>query len=253
MLLFWILGASIAETLVALIGQLAVFVWSSRVKEYIQYFISFAVGTLLAVVFLDLLPEALEETASSVVFAYVLIGFLFFFLLTRVLFWYHCHTTGCPVHQGYKRTGAKVLLGDAVHNFIDGIIIALAFFADFKLGVVTSVAVLVHEAPMEMSDFFILINSGYSKEKALFYNFLIALTTPIGALITYFSAYNLNALIGPALGLVAGNFLYIAAVDLVPELHDHKEARTKINTVLQFSLIILGILAIYASGLMFGE
>ncbi len=245
MLLIWILIASIAETIIALIGQVAVFVFSDKIKKYIQYFVSFAVGTMLAVVFLNILPEAAGMIDFKNLMAYVLAGFLFFFLLARFLFWYHCHNSVCEVHKG--ASGTMVLTGDAIHNFIDGIIIALAFIADFRLGIVTAVAVLVHEAPMEMSDFFVLLHSGYSKQKALFYNFLIALTTPIGAVLTYFFASSLNGFIGPALGVVAGNFLYIAASDLVPELHAGH--RRGITTLWQFSLILLGILIIYGIGL----
>jgi len=246
MLLLWILVASILESLVALIGQVAVFVFSDKIKKYIQYFISFAVGTMLAVVFLNIIPEAAGMIDVKSLMSYVLIGFLFFFLLARFLFWYHCHNNKCEVHK--SASGTMVLASDAIHNFIDGIIIALAFIADFRLGVVTTAAVLVHEAPMEMSDFFVLLHSGYSKQKALVYNFLVALTTPIGAVLTYFFASGINGFIGPALGIVAGNFLYIAASDLIPELHaGHRRGTT---TLWQFSLILLGILAIYAVGLM---
>lgn len=253
-LFLWILAASMAETIVALIGQVAVFIFSDRIKKYIQYFISFAVGTMLAVVFLNLLPEALEITPAKQLFAYVLAGFLFFFVLTRILLWYHCHTGECPIHYEQKRSGAKILLGDAVHNFIDGVIITVAFLADINLGIITAIAVLIHEAPMEMSDFFILLHAGYTRKKALFYNFLIALTTPLGAVLMYFFApTNLNSLIGPALGIVSGNFLYIAAVDLIPELHGHKGAHTTTNTILQFFFILLGIFAIYSIGAIFPE
>lgn len=249
MLLLWILIASFVETLVALAGQVFVSIFSANIKKYIPYLMSFAVGTLLAVIFLDILPEAFEVSDSSTVFAYVLVGFLFFFILTRVLSWYHCHTSECAIHHGDNRSGIKILFGDAVHNFIDGIIITFAFMVDFRLGVITSLAVLIHELPMEMSDFFILMNAGYPKRKALFYNFLIALTTPLGALLTYFFIYlNISDIIGPALGIVAGNFLYIAASDIVPELHDHDNGRIRLSSILQFSFILVGILVIYASG-----
>jgi len=250
MLLLWILGAAFAETLVALTGQVAVFIFSEKIKKYIQYFISFAVGTMLAVVFLNIIPEAAKFTPIDDLLIFVLAGFLLFFLFSRFIFWFHCHTSGCPIHE--RSSGAKVLAGDAIHNFIDGIVIALAFLADFKLGIITSIAVLAHEAPMEMSDFFILLHAGYSRGKALFFNFLVAITTPIGAVLTYFAASNFQYLIAPALGLVAGNFLYIAASDLIPELHESYRKGT-ITNLLQFSLIVLGILIIYAISLAFPE
>ncbi len=247
MLLVWILGASAAQSIVALIGQVIVFLFKKNVTKYINYLVSFSVGSLLGVVFFDILPEALEKASSTFVFTYVLIGFLAFFALTRILSWSHCHTADCPVHD--TREGLKVLLGDAIHNFIDGVIVALAFIVDFKLGLVTTAAVLIHEAPMEISDFFILIRAGYSVKKALFYNFLIALTTIAGSLLAYFSAPKLESLIVPALGLVAGNFLYIAASDLIPGLHDGEGSKGKISSAIQLFLIISGIIIIYFSGL----
>jgi len=202
---------------------------------------------MLAVVFLDILPKSIETISAKSLFAYVLAGFLFFFVLTKILLLYHCHTGKCPIHRQQKRSGAKILFGDAVHNFIDGIIITVAFLADFNLGILTTIAVLIHEIPMEISDFFILLNAGYTRKKAIIYNFLIALTTPFGAVLTYFLAPNiLNSFVGPALGIVAGNFLYIAAVDLIPELHDHKSIRATLSSILQFFLILLGIFIIYS-------
>jgi zinc and cadmium transporter len=245
MTLIWILGASILETIIALIGQLFVFLGGDKAKKHLHYFISFAVGTLLGVVFLEILPEGLKFMEAESLFAYVLGGFLFFFILSRFLFWYHCHNGECPVHKG----GASlVLVSDTVHNFIDGVIIALAFLANVNLGIITTFAVLLHEMPQEMSDFFILLHKGYTKNKALFYNFLVATTTIVGAVLTYFFAQQAQGLIGPALGIVAGNFLYIAASDLLPELHaGHKRIK---STLIQLALILLGVCIIYLSGKM---
>ena len=243
MLFFWILGASILETILSLVGQAAVFFGGDNIKKYIRYLVSFAIGTLLAVVFLDILPEALEFIPAEPLFMYVLAGFISFFILAKFLFWYHCHNGECPVHG----SPSLILLGDAVHNFIDGIVIALAFIADFDLGLITTFAVLLHEFPQEMSDFFVLVRRGYGPQKALMYNFLTAATTVAGGVLTYFFARSLDFLIGPALGLVAGNFLYIAASDLLPELRsDHETAKT---TLLQFGFVFLGIFLIYFVGL----
>jgi len=250
MLLFWILGASMAQSVIALTGQIFVFLFKKNITKYINYFVSFSVGALLGVVFFDILPEALEEASPNFVFTYVLIGFLAFFALTRILSWSHCHTADCNIHE--SREGMKVLLGDAIHNFIDGIIIALAFLADFNLGLITTLAVLVHETPMEISDFFILIHAGYSVKKALFYNVLISFTTIAGSLIAYFAANKVNGLVIPALGIVAGNFLYIATSDLIPELQDGEDSRRKISSIIQMSLIIFGVLIVYFSSSVLG-
>lgn len=250
MLLLWILGASVAQSLIALVGQVLVFLFKKKITKYINYLVSFSVGALLGVVFFDILPEALEEASPDIVFTYVLVGFLAFFVLTRILSWSHCHTADCHIHD--SREGVKVLLGDAIHNFIDGIIIALAFLVDFNLGLVTTAAVLIHETPMEISDFFILIHAGYSVKKALFYNFLIALTTIAGSLLAYFTAQRVEGLMIPALGIVAGNFLYIAASDLIPELHDGDGSKGKVTSAIQIVLIISGILIIYFSSSILG-
>lgn len=238
-ILFWILSAAVLESLVSLLGRLLVF-WSEvNVKKLAHYFIGFAVGALLGVVFLDLLPEALEFAAASNVFAAALAGFIIFFLLERFLFWYHCHDGVCPVHA----VGYLVLAGDAIHNFIDGVIIAVAFLADFKLGVLTALAVIFHEVPQEIGDFIVLLHSGFERAKALFYNFLIALTTIIGALAAYAFRGGIESFLGIALGLVAGNFLYIAAADLIPELH-RQETQGRISPFPQVVFVLLGVLLV---------
>jgi len=146
----------------------------------------------------------------------------------------------------FKSSGHLVLAGDFVHNFIDGILISLAFISDFQIGVATTVAVLSHEFPQEASDFFILINSGFTKTRALFFNFLVSLSTIVGAVITYFAISHIGKIIVPAMGIVAGNFLYIAMSDLIPELNA-KERKTG-DTLKQFILIVLGILTIFIIG-----
>lgn len=242
MVLLWILGASVAESIVSLIGRSIVFLGEKRLKRLTHYFVSLAVGTLLGAIFLEILPEALRLSAVGTVFLWVLFGFLFFFVLERVLLYYHCHEGTCNVHAA----GYLILFGDAVHNFIDGVIIALAFFADLRLGILTSIAVLLHEVPQEIGDFLVLLHSGFTKERALLYNFLVATATIFGAVFTYLAASRLQIelFIGPALGVVAGNFLYIAASDLIPGLHVHREKR--ITLLYHVLLIVLGILLIKA-------
>ncbi len=239
----YIISASVIESLVALIGILFLFVGYERFKKYLPYLVSFSVGTFLAVVFFELLPEAMEKTNSEITSFYILVGFLFFFLLSRFLRWYHHHEEDCHKHEEIKVGGHLVLVGDFIHNFIDGIIIALAFLVNIPVGIATTVAVLSHEFPQEASDFFILLNSGFSKGRALFFNFLVSLSTVVGAILTYFLASKVDKIIGPALGVVAGNFLYIAMADLIPELN-HNHSKTT-DTILQFIFIVLGVLLIY--------
>lgn len=236
----YIIIASILESLVALTGILFLFIGYDRFKKYLPHLISFSIGTFLAVVFFELIPESSEMIGAELSSIYILIGFLFFFVFSKFLHWYHHHDGDCCPKTSLKTSGYLVLMGDFIHNFIDGIIIALAFIADFRIGIVTTVAVLFHEFPQEASDFFVMIHSGFSEGKALFFNFLVSLSTIIGAVLTYFLANKIDIIVGPALGLVAGNFLYISASDLLPELNkDHK------NILHQLFFVFLGIFVIY--------
>jgi len=256
MILFYIILATLSEMLVALVGIFFVFMSAEKLKKYLPHFVSLSIGTFLGVIFLNLLPEAIEKSSVSSALAYTLVGFLFFFLLSRFLHWYHNHNEEedksashhtnevYSVAKTKESTGYLVLAGDSVHNAMDGVIIAMAFLADFNVGVVTTVAVLTHEFPQEVANFFILINSGFSKTKALVLNFAVSTTTLIAAVATYFLAVNVDKVIGPALAIVAGNFLYIAAADLIPELHERHRNGTG-STVRQFFLIVAGILIIY--------
>lgn len=256
MLFISIVIATLAEMLVALAGMFFVFMSAEKLRKYLPHFISLSVGAFLGVIFLDLLPEAIHESSTEVALSYTLIGFLFFFLLSRFLHWYHHHHEDednevihhtselHPKMATKKSTGYLVLAGDSVHNTVDGVVIALAFIADFNVGVVTTIAVLFHEFPQEVADFFILLNSGFSKVKALMLNLAVSSTTLIAAVVTYFIAVDFDKIIGPALAIVAGNFLYIAAADLIPELHERHRAGTG-STFRQFSLIALGVLIMF--------
>ena len=173
--------------------------------------------------------------------------------MDRFLHWYHHHEGDCAKSEckqteidetrNFKTSGYLVLFGDFIHNFVDGIIIALAFMVDINIGVVTTIAVLFHEFPQEASDFFVMINSGFSKTKALIMNFFVSLSTIVGAMVTYFIAKDIDMIIAPALGIVAGNFLYIATSDLIPELS--KGENGKISIISQLVFMLIGITVIY--------
>ena len=246
MIILWILGASVAESVVSLIGRSLVFLGEERMKRFAHFFVSLAVGTLLGAVFFEILPEALDMAPVERVFLWLLAGFLLFFVLERILLYYHCHEGKCEVHA----SGYLILFGDGVHNFIDGVIIALAFLTDVRLGIVTTFAVLLHEVPQEIGDFIVLLHSGFSRRRVLLYNFSVAAATVLGALVAYFALaqFRVNTFIGPALGLVAGNFLYIAASDLVPELHRH--THKKAAFAFEILLILAGIFLIAAGGIL---
>ncbi|PCI21300.1 ZIP zinc transporter [Candidatus Wolfebacteria bacterium] len=222
-MLGYILIAVALEILVAFAGVFLVYKNVKDSHESIYQLISFSIGTFLGVVFFDLLPESIELLSPSVAMLYVLAGFLFFFLLTRYLYLHHHHhheDDKCD-HPHVDASGIMVLLADVLHNFIDGIIIAVAFIVDVNLGIVTTIAVLLHEFPQETSDFFVLIHSGFSRNRALLYNFLVSLSTLVGALLAYFLVAPLQSLIGPVLAISAGTLLYVAAADLMPQIQAH--------------------------------
>lgn len=239
-----ILIASFLESLVSFAGVVLVIFNEKKVRRAAHIIVSFAIGALLSVSFLELIPEAIELSSAEKVLPIVFAGIILFFILEKFLFWYHCHDGKCPVHT-YTYL---VLWGDFLHNFLDGIIIALAFLADIKLGIVTSVAVMFHEIPQEIGDFGILIRGGLSRGRALFYNFLSATSVIVGAVLTYMFAPVLEPLLPIGLALVAGNFIYIATADLIPELH---ESTGFSHGIAQIAFIIIGAFLVAVPGLLF--
>lgn len=201
--------------------------------------ISFAIGALLAVAFWGLIPHAFEEVKPGqfqVLSGTILAGILGFFVLEKLLIWRHCHSGSCEAHvdavheaehqhghghhdHGHKSAGTLIIIGDGIHNFVDGVLIAAAFLTDVKLGIVTSLAVAAHEIPQEVGDFAILLQSGYSKSKALFYNVLASFTTVIGGVLAYYSLEDLHDVLPFFLALASSSFIYIAVADLIPSLH----------------------------------
>jgi len=230
--LILILLSTLLVSLISLVGILFVTVKEQVFKRILLLLVSFASGTLLGSAFLNLIPESLSaHSETETAFAAILVGILAFFLLEKFL-WRHCHERECPIHTfAYLN-----LLGDVVHNFIDGVVIAASFLASVPLGVTTTLAVVSHEIPQEIGDFSILIYGGLGKAKALSYNFLTATISVFAAALTYFfSAYfpSLTYL----LAFAAGGFIYIATTDLIPELHKEQGLS---KSVAQFALLSLG-------------
>jgi zinc and cadmium transporter len=211
--------------------------------------VSFAIGALLGAAFLAILPHAFEVPgvdAHSVTLT-VLCGILIFFLLEKMVIWRHCHTEDCEAHVPdmdkvrNAATGNLILIGDGIHNMVDGVLIAAAFLTDVHLGVVTSIAVIAHEIPQELGDFAILLHSGFSRGKALVYNMLTSLTTVIGGVVAYYSLSLANAVVPYVLAIAASSFIYIAVADLIPGLHKRPEFSA---TVQQIVLIAFGVIVI---------
>jgi len=236
MVLLYILTAVFSITLISLIG-ISFFSLKDKILErFIESLVSFSVGGLLGGAFFHLLPEAVSETGSAL-FLYTLSGIMIFFLTENFFHWRHCHKGECDVHAFTYLN----LIGDGIHNFIDGMVISAAFVSDIKLGIATTIAVLVHEIPQEMGDFGILLYGGFSKHKALFYNFLSALVAVAGAIITYLSFEYISWLKGFLIPFTAGGFIYIALVDLVPELHkERRPQRLVVHTII--SLLGIGLM-----------
>ncbi len=221
-------------------------------QRMLPHLVSFAIGALLGAAFLGLLPHALEssyiEDSHDITMA-VLFGLLSFFLLEKMVLWRHCHSHECEVHgdddHSHDHTapaGTLVIVGDGIHNLVDGVLIAAAFLTDIHLGIVTALAVAAHEIPQEVGDFVVLLNSGYSRAKALLFNVLSSLGTVVGGIAAYFSLQFVEPVIPYVLAVAAASFIYVAVADLIPTLHK----RTHMSATLQQSgLIGTGILLIF--------
>ena len=199
--------------------------------------ISFATGTLLTTALLGLIPEAIEKVGGEphIVMPYVLGGILFFFFLEKFIIWRNCTDEDCDVHAA---AGPIVLIGDALHNFIDGIVIAAGFLTNFTVGLAAAIAIIAHEIPQETGDFGILLHGGFSKKKAFIYNVLSSIVTIPAALISYFILGTISFIVPYALAISAASFLYIALSDLTPELHQKWGLN---QTLKQLILILAGV------------
>jgi zinc and cadmium transporter len=185
-------------------------------RVLVPWLISYAVGTLLGVALLALLPEALSRLEPRQVLGTLLAGILTFFVLEKLVLWRHCHTDDCAIHSS---TAQLAVIGDTVHNFIDGAIIGSAVMSSVPLGVSTALAVAAHEIPQEAGDFAILLGAGYSKRRALWLNLLSGTAGIAGATAMYLAVDRLELSIRYVLPFAAGNLLYVAMADLIPHLH----------------------------------
>lgn len=244
-ILIQILIAVLIVSLVSVLGIL-IFFRKKTLNKILFFLVSFAAGTLLGAAFLDLLPEALEEGFKESVPVFILIGILSFFVLEKFLHWHHHHAG----HEHEEVHGFTYLniVGDAIHNFLDGAVIAISFMNSTALGIIATIAIIAHEIPQEIADFSILIYGGFSKAKALVYNFVTALTAVVGALAAYFYS---NAIQNSSIFLTSfavGGFVYIASTDLIPEIQKEKDLK---KSLVQLVLLALGIFLIWIVGKLF--
>jgi len=254
-LIVWIIIFCFLGGLLSVLAAALFLVLRESLRDrFLPHLVSFATGALLGAAFLGLLPHALAAVNSSdthVIPMAVLLGLLGFFILEKLVLWRHCHADHCEVHAPDQKsrdrsTGTMILIGDSLHNFLDGILIAAAFLTDIHLGVVTSLAVAAHEIPQEVGDFAVLLHSGFTRGRAFFYNVLTSLTTIIGGVLSYFALQPMQAALPYILAVAASSFIYIAVADLIPTLHQRVEGKAALQQVL---LIAAGILLIYSTHL----
>lgn len=239
--LAWIITASIAGAVLSVAGAAAFALRVSPAR--IPMLISYAIGALLGAVFLEILPHALEQAGNvHVLTGVILAGILVFFVLEKLVLWRHCHTEECEAHDQHAaagdhgRSGTMIMVGDTIHNFVDGVLIAAAFMADTTLGLVTALAIIAHEIPQEIGDFLILLHSGYSKARAFAFNLVSSLATLVGGLLAYAALQALQEWVPYLLGIAAASMLYVSVADLIPGLHKRPELRATAEQVLLISL-----------------
>ncbi|KKK42158.1 hypothetical protein LCGC14_0711260 [marine sediment metagenome] len=207
-------------------------------KMLVPILISFATGILLAAALLGLIPEAIDKVGdANVIMPYVLGGILVFFFMEKIVIWRNCRNKECEVHS--HASGPIILIGDSLHNLTDGIVIAAAFLTNLTLGIGAGLTILIHELAHETGDFAILLHSGFSKKKALLYNFISSSTTIPAAIVGYYLIGAIDTIVPFVLAISAASFIYIALSDLTPDLHQHTDLKYSFRQLL---FIILGIL-----------
>jgi zinc and cadmium transporter len=213
--------------------------WLGKISTYLLYL---AGGTLLSSALIGLIPEAAETLPLHEVLLWVLFGILFFFILEKIILWRTCHNHECE-RQNHA-AAPMIIIGDAFHNAIDGVVIAASFLTSMELGLFVTLSVVLHEIPQEMGDFGILIKSGYSRKKAMFYNLLSGSSSLVAGILAYFLLDYIQVIIPYTIAIAAASFLYISLADLIPEMH--KQTKPK-ESVIQLFFILLGVAIIVFS------
>ncbi|MEJ2346102.1 MAG: ZIP family metal transporter [Gammaproteobacteria bacterium] len=235
-MLTWIIVVSILGSVGAILGAALLLIFPARVRQtLLPSLLSYATGTLLGAAFLGMIPKGMQEASVFAVSSTILAGIIVFFVLEKMVLWRHCHEREC---EGHGAAGPLILFGDAFHNFVDGFVIAAAFLTGIPLGIAASLAVIAHEVPQEVGDFAILLESGYSRRKALGLNMLSSLSTLPGAVIAYYFLGATAEAVPYILALSAASFIYIAVADLVPSLHRQLGLRSGLR---QLVLMLAGI------------
>jgi zinc and cadmium transporter len=244
--LAYILLATFIVSLISFVGVITLALKDKILNKILLILIGLSAGALMGGAFLHLLPESVENSTGLDVYLLVLVGFILFFLIEKVLHWRHCHKGECDVHTFRYMN----LIGDSIHNFIDGLIMAASFVVAIPLGITTTIAIATHEIPQEIGDFGVLIYGGFSKKKALLLNFFVALAAVLGGIIGYFISSQIENIVLYILPFAAGGFIYIAATDLVPEIRKELDMKKYMVTLFVF---ICGILLMWATKVFFPE
>jgi len=242
MTLVWIILINLAISLLSFVG-VSTFASKNLLKGKLTcIFISFSAGVLLSAAFLNMLSEAIHVGGESILI-YTLLGIVFSFFMERSVLWYHHHHDNT---HNIKPSGSLVLFGDAIHNFIDGVAIAATVIISPVAGISAAIGIAAHEIPQEFADFMILVHSGYEKKRALFLNFLSALTAVAGGIVGYFFVNRIEGALPIALAITAGIFIYIAAADLIPELHEDHHKQSSMTQTIPFVVGII-LIIVFAS------
>ena len=229
----WILAAGFAMSVISLVGSVTLLLGEERLRRILLPLVALAAGSMIGGAFFHLIPAALRTLAATRTFGWVAAGFVIFLGLEQFLHWHHCHRASAECR---KPLTYLVLIGDGLHNFLGGMAVAGVFLVDVRLGIAAWLAAAAHEVPQELGDFAVLVHGGWSKKRALLLNFLSSLTFLLGSLLVYAAARGLDVRF--LVPLAAGNFLYIGASDLVPEVN---KAHTIRGALLHFAAFILGL------------
>lgn len=230
--LAWIIGSGLLMSALALVGSITILLKESTLEKILLPLVSFAAGSLLGGAFFHMIPAGLARIGNNtVLFSWVLAGFTVFLALEQLLHWHHCQRASAQCKQPLTYL---ILIGDGLHNFLGGLAIAGTFLIDIKLGIMAWLAAAAHEIPQELGDFGVLIHAGWSKRKALLFNVLSALTFLLGGLVAYFASFALD--ISFLIAFAAGNFIYIGATDLVPEVTKHASSKSNFINLIVFIL-----------------
>ncbi|MFA6325259.1 MAG: ZIP family metal transporter [Candidatus Paceibacterota bacterium] len=233
-----IILATFLITLCVWVAVFFIFFKKESLERITVFLVALSAGALMGGAFLHLLPEASGKISINSLFGIFLFSFVCFFLIEKLLHWRHCHKENCNIHTfGYMN-----LVGDSIHNFIDGLIIASTFMVNPSLGIATTLAIAMHEIPQEIGDYGVLVYAGFTKKKALLLNYIVALTVVLGGVVGYFSFTYLENVLPYLLPFAAGGFVYIASSDLIPEIR--KELNTKKSMISVF-IFIIGIMFMY--------